>query len=554
MGVVFLAEDPQLKRLLAVKALKSTEATSAEARQRFLREAQAVAAISHDHVITIYQVGEANGVPFLAMPLLRGESLEERLQREGRLPLPEVLRIGREMAEGLEAAHACGLVHRDIKPSNVWLDSERGGVKLLDFGLARGKDDTRLTQVGCILGTPAYMAPEQADSQPVDLRCDLYSLGCVLYRMSTGKLPFQGKDAMTVLKKVLLETPRPLLDLNPEAPPELGRLVAQLMTKDPVHRPTSARVVAAALRALEGGSCGSGRAVGTDEPVENTAAGTTPRSRRRDEPPDPTTAAWPRRRRRKAQGMPGWGWALIGGAILGLGLVVAVVIMARRSATQPSAVGTPLPPPVVPKQPLRDDTPEGWQSFSPPAGRFAVLLPGEPKAAKTVSETQRGPIQTHTFTIEVGPNTYAVSWFDLPGVLPRGPQIRATLDGGQKGLLDKLGRVKVLKDKEISIDGFPGKEVVVENAERHYTLTARLYLVGQRIYTLLASAPLGQDDAPDVRVFFGSFRLLREHRLRKGHIDKEKGEPSAAANRPREGRFLRVQRLLPREPAAEQGR
>src|SRR5262249_60269717 len=125
--------------------------------------------------------------------------VDARLHRQLGLPLLEALRIGREMAEGLEAAHASGLVHRDIKPSNVWLEAGRGRVKILDFGLARGKHDPRLTLAGGMLGTPAYMAPEQADdARTVDLRCDLYSLGCVLYRMITGRAPFQGQDVISV--------------------------------------------------------------------------------------------------------------------------------------------------------------------------------------------------------------------------------------------------------------------------------------------------------------------------------------------------------------------
>src|SRR5207244_1514663 len=167
---------------------------------RFLREAQATAALEHDHVIPIYQVGSEGGVSFLAMPLLRGETLDDRLAREGRLSPAEALRIGREVAEGLAAAHECGLIHRDIKPANVWLEDRSpkrpagepvsgppaatSRVKILDFGLARPEaDDAHLTQTGTISGTPAYMAPEQAAGTEIDQRCDLFSLGSVLYQM-----------------------------------------------------------------------------------------------------------------------------------------------------------------------------------------------------------------------------------------------------------------------------------------------------------------------------------------------------------------------------------
>ena len=323
-----------------------------------------MAAIDHEHVISIYQVGEANGIPFLAMPLLKGESLEARLRREGRLPLPEVLRIGREMAEGLEAAHASGLVHRDVKPSNVWLESGRGRVKILDFGLARGKEDTQLTQAGSVVGTPAYMAPEQADGTPVTLRCDLYSLGCVLYRMSAGQVPFQGQDVTSVLKKVLLDTPRPLHELNAEAPPELSRLVAKLMAKDPAARPARARLVANDLQAIEQSA--------------------------KSETASPGSVAI-------GPSLPRLALLCWGAGVLMLGLVVVVVVMARNSSRQSArdAITPPAPEerseansqghhPSVPapkaiEQPAADKSPPGWQSFSPPGGRFTVLLPGEPK-------------------------------------------------------------------------------------------------------------------------------------------------------------------------------
>jgi hypothetical protein len=188
--------------------------------------------------------------------------------------------------------------------------------------------------------------------------------------------------------------------------------------------------------------------------------------------------------------------------------VVLAVVMARHFGRQATVEGTP-PSAGEAVRPTGANTPKGWQTFSPPGGRFTVLLPGEPKETKTISQTERGPIETHTFAIETGPHTYGVSWFDFPGVVPQGPQIKGALEGGKKGLLEKLGRIKVLKDEEISFDGFPGKEVVVENADKSYTLTVRLYLVRQRTYTLMASAPLGQSDAPEVRQFFASFRLIQ---------------------------------------------
>ncbi len=156
MGVVFQAEDPALGRIVALKGMLPAVAAKAANRQRFVREARATAAIRHEHIITVYSVGEDRGLPFLVMELLEGEALDERLRRERRLPIDEVLRIGLQTAEGLAAAHQAGLVHRDIKPANIWLERDRGRVKILDFGLARvTAEDTNLTLSGVILGTPS---------------------------------------------------------------------------------------------------------------------------------------------------------------------------------------------------------------------------------------------------------------------------------------------------------------------------------------------------------------------------------------------------------------
>ncbi len=254
MGVVFLAEDVRLRRQVAVKAMKPGLAANARARQRFLREAQLTASVTHDHIVAIHQIGEEKGLPFLAMPLLQGESLDARLKREETLPPAEVLRIGRETAEGLAAAHEHGLIHRDVKPANLWLEALPGGrtrVKVLDFGLARACDgDAPLTQSGVIVGTPAYMAPEQVEGR-VDPRADLFSLGCVLYRMATGQTPFPGETVMQVLAKVAAAQPRPPQGLNPETPPVLSDLILRLLAKDPAQRPQSATEVIQAIQSIE---------------------------------------------------------------------------------------------------------------------------------------------------------------------------------------------------------------------------------------------------------------------------------------------------------------
>ena len=210
MGVVFRARDPHLDRIVALKAMLPALASRASARQRFVREARATAAIKHDHIVAVYQVGEDRGVPFLAMEFLEGETLDTRLKREGKLPLAEVLRIGREIALGLAAAHRRALIHRDIKPANLWLEAATDRVKILDFGLARAAlEECELTLEGAIVGTPAYMSPEQAQGLAVDHRCDLFSLGCVLYRMATGEPPFQGTDTISTLLAISTHNPPP---------------------------------------------------------------------------------------------------------------------------------------------------------------------------------------------------------------------------------------------------------------------------------------------------------------------------------------------------------
>lgn len=252
MGIVFEAQDGRLKRRVALKVMKPALAAHPEFRRRFLREGQLAAALDHEHIVTIYQVGEARGIPFLALKLLQGEALEDRLKRVGKLPLAEVLRIGQEIAEGLAAAHAQGLVHRDIKPANIWLEEGRDRVKIVDFGLARGDGpELHFTQAGMVIGTPSYMAPEQARAEEVDGRCDLFSLGTVLYRACTGQLPFDGKDSFAVLAALVKVTPVPPHQLAPRMPPALSALVMRLLAKDRNDRPQSAREVVECIQAVE---------------------------------------------------------------------------------------------------------------------------------------------------------------------------------------------------------------------------------------------------------------------------------------------------------------
>jgi serine/threonine protein kinase len=253
MGWVMLAEDTQLGRRVALKVMRSQQAAEVESRERFLREARAAAQLKHDNIITIYQVGEDQGIPFLAMELLEGGTLQQRLEYPKPLSLGAAVRIAREIAAGLSAAHQRGVIHRDIKPANIWLESPKGRVKILDFGLARQADakTAGLTQAGEIVGTPHYMAPEQARAKPIDARCDLFSLGCILYRMTTGRLPFAGDTLLATLTAIAVDMPTPVRELNPQAPEVLCDLIWRLLAKDPNQRPATAKEVIDELAAIE---------------------------------------------------------------------------------------------------------------------------------------------------------------------------------------------------------------------------------------------------------------------------------------------------------------
>jgi serine/threonine protein kinase/Leucine-rich repeat (LRR) protein len=251
MGAVFAALDTRLDRQLALKVMLPEFAADASAKERFLREARAAAKISHDNVVTVYEADERDGVPYIAMQFLEGLPLDAYLKKKGTPTVQQVLRIGTEAAAGLAAAHKLGLVHRDIKPANLWLEAPNGRVKVLDFGLAKPVHaETEITQSGAIVGTPAYMSPEQARGEKVDHRTDLFSLGAVLYRLCAGKVPFGGATTMAVLMALGTEEPPPVREVNPDVPEALAALIHQLLSKKADARPQSAIEVAKRLQAI----------------------------------------------------------------------------------------------------------------------------------------------------------------------------------------------------------------------------------------------------------------------------------------------------------------
>lgn len=242
-GVVLKAFDASLNRYVAIKVLSPQLANSGAARRRFAREAQA-AAVVHEHVVAIHSVAEHDGLPYLVMPYIAGCSLQERLDEHGPLETSQVLRIGMQIAAGLAAAHAQGLVHRDIKPANILLESDVERVKITDFGLARTIDDASLTASGIIAGTPQYMAPEQARGETVDHRSDLFSLGSVLYAMCTGHSPFRAETFMAIWRRLCIDTPRPVREINPAVPDWLAEIIEHLHKKNPAERIQTADEVA----------------------------------------------------------------------------------------------------------------------------------------------------------------------------------------------------------------------------------------------------------------------------------------------------------------------
>jgi len=244
MGLVFLAEDPRLKRPVALKIMRPELAESGVARERFLREARVNANIRSDHIVAIHEVGQANDFPYIATELLSGKPLDVWLMEHARPTAAQVVDLGLQIARGLDACHRAGVIHRDIKPANIWVEEPTNRIKLLDFGLARfGGADANLTQAGGVLGTPGYMAPEQAEGRLVDERCDLYSLGCVLYETASSVKPLKSSIPAAIVKTIALNNPNLLQEFDATLPAEICGLVMRLLSKDPESRPASAAAV-----------------------------------------------------------------------------------------------------------------------------------------------------------------------------------------------------------------------------------------------------------------------------------------------------------------------
>lgn len=368
MGIVWEAVETALERRVALKVIQPEIAGDPDSRARFLQEARAAAAVVSDHIVSIYQVGEIEGTPYLTMPLLPGQTLHRWLASGRRATVAESMHIVREAAKGLAAAHAAGLVHRDVKPANLWLEAPKGRVKLLDFGLARPAAGGSQTHPGFIIGTPGYLSPEQCRGEKVTGRSDVFALGVILHELLTGQPPFPAKDTVAQLLAVAIETPPAATQLNDAVPPELARLGARMLAKEPLERP-SAEEVAAELRLLE-------------RRLRSAAAPPAPDALPGLASANVDTEAPPRETQREGRGAPRkrqgaqatpparrWRWAAAAGlAVLAL-LGGAALRSAWPTATPPA--GTP---------------PAATPMAAAPAGKLVVYVPGPPVPVKALRD------------------------------------------------------------------------------------------------------------------------------------------------------------------------
>ena len=254
MGVVYLGRDSQNNRLAAIKTMALAQAFDVdelvEVKQRFFREAETVARLDHPNIVSIYDAGEANGLAYIAMAFLPGGDLVSQTKPAGLLPLTTVLSIIARVADALDYAHAQHVVHRDIKPANIMYEPLTDQVKVTDFGIARITDSSR-TKAGMVLGTPAYMSPEQITGKKIDGRSDLYSLGVMLYQMCCGQPPFSGDSLARLMFKITSEAPTDILSINPALPAELVAVINKSLSKTVEGRYQRGATLAAALRACQ---------------------------------------------------------------------------------------------------------------------------------------------------------------------------------------------------------------------------------------------------------------------------------------------------------------
>jgi serine/threonine protein kinase len=277
MALVYRARDDELDRPVAIKVLADNLAADEAFRKRFLREARLAAQLAHPNVVQVYDSGEADGRPYIVMEYVDGQTLAELLSRRGRLPPAEAVELALQVCAGLEHAHRAGLIHRDIKPQNVLIRDD-GTVKIVDFGIARSAQGTQLTETGSVLGTAAYLAPEQAAGEEVTLAADVYALGVVLYEMLTGRTPHTAESLTQFVARGHEQPIAALRELAPEVPEALEDVVMRSLARIPQYRPPSAEALAAELAATSADL--PTVALGVSGEAETPTRVATPRARR----------------------------------------------------------------------------------------------------------------------------------------------------------------------------------------------------------------------------------------------------------------------------------
>jgi serine/threonine-protein kinase len=332
MATVWEAEDTVLHRRVAVKLMSESLGADPRFVERFRREARAAAGLSHPNIAGVFDYGEEGDTPFLVMELIRGETLADRIARDGRLPPSEAAGIAAEVAEALQAAHDAGVIHRDVKPGNVMLE-EGGRVRVMDFGIAAASWAAPITATGTTLGTAGYLAPEQAAGGRASPTSDIYALGCVLYEMLAGRLPFTGDSPVSIAVAHARETPPPVNRVAPGVPPALAAACEQALSKNPADRPPTAAAFAEMLRTGQDSSTQPLGPVATTQVV----ASPTPTAVL------PTTPREPGRPRRT------WLWIVLAGlaSLVGLGLLLAAL-------TGPTKPPTPEPSPRATTPPAQE--------------------------------------------------------------------------------------------------------------------------------------------------------------------------------------------------------
>jgi eukaryotic-like serine/threonine-protein kinase len=338
MASVYLARDEELERSVAVKVLAEHLADQPDFHDRFLREARLAAQLSHPNVVQVFDVGEEDGSPFIVMECVEGSTLADELQERGRLDPDEVVDLALQICGGLEHAHAAGLVHRDIKPQNLLLRPD-GTVKIADFGIARAAETTRLTQMGSVMGTAAYLSPEQALGEEVTAAADLYSLGCVLYELLTGRTPYVFETLPELVVKHRDEVIPPVRELRPDVPERLEAAVMHALARNPDYRPASAAALAEEL------------AVASPDPPIRPRRATGRRATEVPAPSAPTQVLSAPRTRSRRQHTPGSRrlWLALAAIVAAVALVIALAVAAgNHGGTQQPAQNAPAVQPVPP--------------------------------------------------------------------------------------------------------------------------------------------------------------------------------------------------------------